>query len=241
MSVRLGCTSIMQSPLRFAGKTLSWLGSRSWIRGGNIALACGFSVHGEQIYALRRAVDWPDVAVCADGEDRVGCDGGADRLLVAAWAAGHPSTSGRRMMTWVWSALSLAGRALAAAPLPITFSRMGHLLDALEPGYRVLGFEDAAGGDEVFAQLVLARIIELASKLDSPRVLEEAGVAAPSYATLKRRLSACAEQSWRHKLSAACAAHAGLGPAEPGAPYQLTGALSQVGYWAGEPSLRHPR
>src|SRR6516164_8722434 len=61
-------------------------------------------------------------------------------------------------------------------PLPITASRMGHLHDALSRGYRVLGFERAAGGDEVFAQLVLARIIEPTSKLDSARVLEEAGV-----------------------------------------------------------------
>jgi hypothetical protein len=44
----------------------------------------------------------------------------------------------------------------------------------------VLGFGEAAGGDEVFAQLVLARIIEPVSKLDSLRVLEEAGVAAAS-------------------------------------------------------------
>jgi hypothetical protein len=98
-------------------------------------------------------------------------------------------------------------------PLPITSSRMGHLLDALARGYDVLGFGQAAGGDEVFGQLVLARIIEPASKLDSLRVLEEAGVAPASYATLKRRLPAYAKPSWRQKLSAACAAHAGLGPA----------------------------
>lgn len=40
----------------------------------------------------------------------------------------------------------------------------------------------------VFAQLVLAQMIEPASKLDSLRVLEEADVDAPSYATLKRLL-----------------------------------------------------
>ena len=38
-------------------------------------------------------------------------------------------------------------------------------------------WRQAAGGDEVFRHLVLARIIEPASKLDSLRVLEEAGVA----------------------------------------------------------------
>ena len=64
------------------------------------------------------------------------------------------------------------------------------LLDALACGYDVLGLGRASGGDAVFANLVLARIIEPVSKLDSLRVLEEAGVAAASYATLKRRLPA---------------------------------------------------
>ena len=90
---------------------------------------------------------------------------------------------------------------------------MRHLVDALERGYRVLGLEDAAGGDEVFRHLVLARIIEPSSKLDSLRVLEEAGLAPASYRTLKRRLPAYAEEAWRRGLSEACAAHARLGPA----------------------------
>jgi len=54
---------------------------------------------------------------------------------------------------------------------------MGCLTGALEHACRVLGFDQASGGDEVFAQLVLARIIEPVSKLDSLRVLEEAGLA----------------------------------------------------------------
>ena len=90
---------------------------------------------------------------------------------------------------------------------------MGHLLGALEHVYRVLGLEDAAGGDDVFRHLVLARIIESASKLDSLRVLGEAGIPPASYATVKRRLPAYAQEEWRQRLSAACAAHAGLGPA----------------------------
>jgi hypothetical protein len=60
---------------------------------------------------------------------------------------------------------------------------MGYLWDALSRAYDELGFDRAAGGDEVFAQLVLARIIEPASKRDSLRVLEEAGIKAPSYRT----------------------------------------------------------
>jgi hypothetical protein len=103
--------------------------------------------------------------------------------------------------------------ARAGGPLPITASRMSHLLDAVARGYDVLGFARAAEGDEVFRDLVLARIIEPVSKLDSLRVLEEAGVAPVSYATLKRRLPAYAKQAWRQRLSAACAAHARLGRA----------------------------
>jgi Transposase DDE domain len=98
-------------------------------------------------------------------------------------------------------------------PLPITSSRMGHLHDALSRAYDVLGFSRAAGGDEVFRLLALARIIEPTSKLDALRVLEEAGLAPPSYATLNRRLPEYARQAWRQKLSAACAAHARLGRA----------------------------
>ncbi len=63
-------------------------------------------------------------------------------------------------------------RGKGGGPLPITSTRMGHLVDALEHAYRVLGFEDAAGGDEVFRQLVVARIIEPVSKIDSLRVLD---------------------------------------------------------------------
>jgi hypothetical protein len=101
----------------------------------------------------------------------------------------------------------------AGGPLPITASRMGCLLDALSRAYDVLGFDRAAGGDEVFRDLVLARIIEPASKLDSLRVLEEAGAAVTSYRTVLRRLPAYAKQAFRQELSAACAAHARLGRA----------------------------
>jgi hypothetical protein len=109
--------------------------------------------------------------------------------------------------------LDLGLAAAGGSPLPITSSRMGHLLDALEHGYRVLGLEDAAARDEVFRHLVLARIIEPVSKLDSIRVLEEAGVTPASYRTIERRLPAYAREEWRQELSAACAAHARLGPA----------------------------
>jgi hypothetical protein len=65
----------------------------------------------------------------------------------------------------------------------------------------------------VFRQLVLARIIEPTSKLDMAMVLTETGIDPVSYRTVKRRLPVYAKPSWRQGLAAACAAHAGLGPA----------------------------
>jgi Transposase DDE domain len=100
-----------------------------------------------------------------------------------------------------------------SAPLPITSSRAAHLWDALSHAYDVLGFDTAASGDEVFRQLALARIIEPTSKADSLRVLDEAGVAGPSYPTLNRRLPVFAKPGFRQALSKACAEHAALGPA----------------------------
>ena len=105
------------------------------------------------------------------------------------------------------------GAAAGSGPLEITSTRMSHLWEALCRAYDVLGLADAAGGDEVFRQLVLARIIEPTSKQDSLRVLEEVGVPAASYPTLNRRLPRYATAGWRQRLAAACAAHATLGPA----------------------------
>jgi hypothetical protein len=110
--------------------------------------------------------------------------------------------------------LGLDGQAgSSGGPLEISSSRMGHLWGALSRAYEVLGFEFASDGDEVFRALVLARIIEPTSKLDSLRVLDEVGIGPPPYPTVKRRLPAFAEESWRHALAEACAEHAGLGPA----------------------------
>jgi hypothetical protein len=106
--------------------------------------------------------------------------------------------------------LGIAGQT-GSAPLPITSSRAAHLWDALCRGYQVLGFDRVA--DEVFQALVCARIIEPTSKIDVARVLNETGVAAPSYPTLNRRLPGYAKATFRQHLSSICAAHADLGPA----------------------------
>jgi len=109
--------------------------------------------------------------------------------------------------------LGLPGESASGGPLPITSSRMGHLWDALSHGYEVLGFDQAGRRDEVFRQLVLARIIEPTSKLDSARVLTEVGIDPGSYRTVMRRLPVYAKPAWRARLAAACAQRAALGPA----------------------------
>ena len=116
------------------------------------------------------------------------------------------------------ASISTGGQAVSssspsARPLEIASSRMGPLWDGLSGAYDALGFDRAVGGDEMFRQLVLARIIEPTSKLDSLRVLAEVGVDAPSYRTLNRRLRGYAADGFRRKLATACAAHARLGPA----------------------------
>ncbi len=84
----------------------------------------------------------------------------------------------------------------AGEALPITSTQSKHLWDALCWAYDRLGFDTAAGGDEVFRQLVLARLVEPTSKLDSIRVLAELGIAPPGYRTIFRRLPAL-----RHRRS----------------------------------------
>ena len=62
-------------------------------------------------------------------------------------------------------------------------------------------------GDECFRQLVLARVVEPTSKLDSIRVLEGLGVSAPSLSTIKRTLPRIGERDYRGQLATACWNH----------------------------------
>src|SRR5699024_3745095 len=72
--------------------------------------------------------------------------------------------------------------------LPIRSSRAEYLWEALSTAFRAVGLDKATAGDEVFKQLVLARIIEPTSKLEAIRVLDEVGIPAASYPTMNRRL-----------------------------------------------------
>ena len=80
---------------------------------------------------------------------------------------------------------------------------MGHLRAALSQAYDELRFGQVSGGEEMLRQLVLARIIEPASKPGSLRVLAGAGVAASSYRTLRRPPAGVRAGSWRQQFAAA--------------------------------------
>jgi hypothetical protein len=80
------------------------------------------------------------------------------------------------------------------------------LWDALSSVYDALGF--SAVRDEAFRALVLGRIIEPTSKVDTVRVLTEVGVPAPSRATSQRCLRRIVERDYRDTVSNACYTHA---------------------------------
>lgn len=114
----------------------------------------------------------------ADGEDLLGCDGGADRALESARLEGHRASRIANTPEQLEAlkvvarqrieagqirldlGLEVAAAAAVGGPLEIVGSRKIHLWDALSHCHDTLGFEAAAGGDEVFRQLTLARIIE---------------------------------------------------------------------------------
>jgi hypothetical protein len=61
------------------------------------------------------------------------------------------------------------------------------LFESLRQVFTGLGFD--AVGDEVFTDLVISRIVEPTSLLDSGRVLRDLGMEPASYATMKRCLA----------------------------------------------------
>jgi hypothetical protein len=85
-----------------------------------------------------------------------------------------------------------------------TASRL--LYDALAGVYSSLGFDVV--GDEVFRDLVIARVVEPTSLLDADRVLAEMGRTSVSLSTRKRTLRRAHAGSYRGQIAAACFAHA---------------------------------
>jgi hypothetical protein len=100
----------------------------------------------------------------------------------------------------------------AATPArPVSRTRVlktssGLLYDALAAVYASLGFDIVA--DEVFRDLVIARIVEPTSLLDADRVLAEMGRRSASLSTRKRTLRRAHAGSYRDQIAAACFNHA---------------------------------
>ena len=84
--------------------------------------------------------------------------------------------------------------------LVASYSRL--LWDTLEDMYKMIGFD--AITDPVFKSLVLARIIEPTSKLDTIRVLSELGLDAPTNTDIHRSLRKAATADYRDTLSTVC-------------------------------------
>ena len=82
----------------------------------------------------------------------------------------------------------------------------GLLLELLKAEYQALGFSDL--GDEDFALLCIARIVEPTSKLDSLRVLSDLGVDGISKDRLYRALRRTTANDYRATISERCVARA---------------------------------
>jgi transposase len=82
----------------------------------------------------------------------------------------------------------------------------GLLYEALAGVYSSIGFDVVA--DEVFRDLVIARIVEPTSLLDIDRVLAEMGRVSASLSTRKRTLRRCHAGGYRDQIATACFNHA---------------------------------
>jgi hypothetical protein len=82
----------------------------------------------------------------------------------------------------------------------------GLLYDALAGIYADLGFD--AVDDRVFADLVIARVVEPTSLLDVGRVLRDLGRDPASYATMKRTLARVKAGDYRERIASVCFDHA---------------------------------
>ena len=79
------------------------------------------------------------------------------------------------------------------------------LVEVIQNAWEALGFDVIA--DEGFFQLVLARLVEPTSMVDSRRVLEELGVTPVHYSTFKRALTRAGERDYRGQIATACFNH----------------------------------
>lgn len=99
-----------------------------------------------------------------------------------------------------------APRQLVARPRVLK-SCSSLLYDALAGVYAELGFQNAVD-NEVFRDLVIARVVEPTSLLDIDRVLAELGRTSASLSTRKRTLRRACVGGYRDQIAAVCFQHA---------------------------------
>jgi hypothetical protein len=103
---------------------------------------------------------------------------------------------------------STSATGVGSVPAPRVVATASDLLyQALAGVYDALGFGEAVG-DEVFRDLVLARVVEPTSLLDAGRVLGDLGRIPASERTMRRTLARAHRRGYRDRLAAACFAHA---------------------------------
>ncbi|NLT54978.1 MAG: IS1634 family transposase [Actinomycetales bacterium] len=140
-------------------------------------------------------------------------------------ATGAGAASGQAVTVGAGAA---SGQAVTVGAARVVATDTRVLFEALVGVYSSLGFD--AVGDEVFRDLVIARIVEPTSLLDTARVLTDLGRAPASYATMRRTLArAIADpadpvdrgdrvetsgprtRSYRERIAGLCFAHAVTG------------------------------
>jgi hypothetical protein len=119
---------------------------------------------------------------------RLACPAPDPALLPGAGPAARPAVEPR----------------VAAARVVGTSSQL--LFDVLAHVYSALGL--TVTGDEVFRDLVIARIVEPTSILDTGRVLTDLGQAPASEKTMRRTLARAQQRGYRDQIAAACFTHA---------------------------------
>lgn len=98
------------------------------------------------------------------------------------------------------------GAVTPTQPAVVTGSSSALLVEVVRAAWTALGFDVV--DDEAFFQLVLARLVEPTSMLDSARVLADLGVEPVHRATMHRCLARIAGRGYRDQLAAACYGHA---------------------------------
>lgn len=105
-------------------------------------------------------------------------------------------------------------------PSLITAKRSGWLIEVVETAWHRLGFDVL--DDEVFFQLVLARLVEPTSMSDTARVVGEIGLEPVHRNTYANALKRCATRDYRDRVATRCFEHAAATGGLPLVLYNVT-------------------